>query len=191
MPLLAAKAGGAQVIMPMFDMPESGILIMQHRAMKIPSLLAGFISPAMGEGAWEAIGEDLEGMINVVFEAGNIPIEAIPESVAFFEAYRERWGVLESGHAPAPSWDSVFLLAEAIERAGTLDPDALVREIKATDMKGAIGRIRFDYDHQAIYGLDPKEAALAVVFQWQDGVRVPVFPEAVAEGIIRLPPWME
>lgn len=191
-PLLKAKAGGAQVIMPMFDMPESGIALMQHRAMKIPALLAGFISPAMGEGAWEAFDGEVEGVINVIFEAGNMPVEAIPESLAFFERFRERWGVaLESGHGPSPAYDSVHVLAAAIERAGTLEPGAVADAIKETDMMGAIGRIRFGHDHQAIYGLSPKEGALSVAFQWQyPGVRVPVFPTAVAEGVIKLPHWM-
>lgn len=192
-PLLKARDAGAQVIMPMFDMPESGILVTQHRAMRIPTLLVGFISPAMGEGAWEAFDGEVEGMINVIFEAGNIPVKAVPQSVVFYEAFRERWGVaIESGHVPAPSYDAVYVLAAAIERAGTLDPDELVVALKETDMMGAIGRIRFGKGHQVVFGLDPKETAIAVVFQWQKpGVRVPVFPEAVAEGVIELPPWMK
>ncbi|HIJ19677.1 MAG TPA: ABC transporter substrate-binding protein, partial [Deltaproteobacteria bacterium] len=42
--LMKAKAGGAQVILPIFDMPQSGILVRQWNTMHIPALVAGFIS---------------------------------------------------------------------------------------------------------------------------------------------------
>ena len=38
--LMKAKAGGAQVILPIFDMPQSGILVKQWNAMKVPALVA-------------------------------------------------------------------------------------------------------------------------------------------------------
>lgn len=43
--LMKAKMAGAQVIMPVFDMPQSGILVKQWKAMKVLALMAGFISP--------------------------------------------------------------------------------------------------------------------------------------------------
>jgi branched-chain amino acid transport system substrate-binding protein len=50
-----------------------------------------------------------------------------------------------------------------------------------------MGRVRFGKDHQVVFGLDPKETATAAVYQWQDGKRVIVFPEALAEAKIQLP----
>jgi branched-chain amino acid transport system substrate-binding protein len=43
--LIKVRAQKAQVIIPIFDMPQSGILLKQARAMQIPALLAGCISP--------------------------------------------------------------------------------------------------------------------------------------------------
>ena len=42
----------------------------------------------------------------------------------------------------------MYILAEAIERAGSLDPDAIVAELEKTDRDGVMGRIRFDEGHQ-------------------------------------------
>jgi branched-chain amino acid transport system substrate-binding protein len=130
-------------------------------------------------------------MVNLSFEIGNLPVKAVPASVEYFNKYGEIYGAEAlatlGGHAPAPSYDSVYILKAAIERAGALDGDALVEALEATDYEGVMGRIRFGEDHQAIFGLDPAEAALGAVFQWQDGQRVPVFPPAVAEGEIVLP----
>jgi branched-chain amino acid transport system substrate-binding protein len=192
--LMKAKDAGAQVIVPIFDMPESGILLKQARAMKIPALMVGFISPVAPENAWEVFKGEVEGMVNVVFEAGPIPVKAIPKSVEFNKKFGERWGEDRrkalSGHGPGPSYDAVYMVVAAIERAGSLEPDAIIAELEKTDMKGVIGRIRFGKDHQVIYGLDPEETAIGVAFQWVGGKRVVVFPEAVAEGKIQLPPYM-
>lgn len=62
-------------------------------------------------------------------------------------------------------------------------------ELEKTDMEGVIGRVRFNKNHQVVYGTDPKETAIGVAFQWKaPGVRVPVFPEVAAEAEINLPP---
>jgi hypothetical protein len=51
-----------------------------------------------------------------------------------------------------------------------------------------VGITRFDNGHQAIFGMDPKEADVAAAFQWMDnGGRTVVFPESIAEGKIQLP----
>jgi len=81
----------------------------------------------------------------------------------------------------------VYILADAIERAGTLDADAVVAALEKTDLKLIPGRCRFDEAHQLIYGMDPKEAAVCVIFQWVKGVRVPVYPPAIAEAEIQIP----
>ena len=41
--LMKARASKAQVILPIFDMPQGGILVKQWKTMKVPALIAGFI----------------------------------------------------------------------------------------------------------------------------------------------------
>jgi branched-chain amino acid transport system substrate-binding protein len=194
--LIKAKAQKAQVIVPIFDMPQSGILLKQARAMQIPALLAGFISPVAPENAWTVFDKEVDGMVNMIFEIGPVPVKAVPKSVAFNENFGKKWGkearVNLSGHGPGPSYDSVYIFANAFERAKTVEPDAVVKALEQTDMSGVIGRIKFGKDHQVIFGFDPKETALGCAFQWvKPGRREVVFPEAVAEGKIQLPPYMK
>jgi branched-chain amino acid transport system substrate-binding protein len=192
--LQKAKAKGAQVLMPVFDMPESGILLKQWQAMKIPALPFGFISPMAGPGAWERFDKKLGGLMNTNFEIGSgIASKKYPPSQKFYDAYKKKYGsAIQSGHGPAPAYDSVYVLAAAIERAGSLDPDKLVEAIKKTDRQGVIGKIKFDKGNQVIYGDDPAKTAVGCVSQWtKDGKRVIVFPKALAEGKIQLPPWMK
>jgi len=188
--LMKAQSKGAQVIMPIFDMPQSGILVKQWKSMNVPALMAGFISPLAGTDAWKTFDGKIGGAINCVFEMGSaIASDKLPKSVEFYNKYKKLFGKeLQAGHGPAPAYESVYILAEAIERAGSLDPDAVAAQIKKTDRMGIMGRIRFDAGNQVIYGFDPKETAVAAVFQWtDDGKRRIVFPESLAETKINLP----
>lgn len=192
--LVKAKNKNAQVILPVFDMPQSGILLKQWKSMRVPAMMAGFISPMAGPGAWKTFEGKIGGLLNSCFELGSaIPSAKYPPATKFYEDYITKYGEpMEAGHGPAPSYDSVYILAEAIERAGTLDSDAVVAEIKKTDRQGVIGRIKFDDGNQVIYGDDPTKTALGCVFQWtENGKRVIVFPESIAEGKVELPNFVK
>lgn len=188
--LMKVRSGGAQVILPIFDMPQSGILVKQWNSMKVPALLAGFISPLAGPGAWNTFEKKIGGAVNCNFELGSaVASKKVPASVAFLEAYKKKYGKpMEAGHGPAPIYESVYILKEAIERAGSLDPDAITAEVKKTDRKGVMGRIKFDEGNQAIFGMDFNETAVACIFQFNEkGEQVNVFPESLADSKIVLP----
>ena len=191
--LMKAKAKGAGVLFTCFDMPESGVLVKQWKSIKVPGLIAGFISPMAGEVAWKTFDGKIGGLMNAIFEIGNIPTAKYAPAKNFYDKYKSVYGKgIQSGHAPAPSYESVYILKEAIERAGSLDPDAIVAEIEKTDRQGVMGRIKFDEGHQVIYGTDPAQAAVAAFFQWTDnGKRKIVYPPSLAEGKIVLPPWVK
>jgi branched-chain amino acid transport system substrate-binding protein len=192
--LMKAKTLGAQVILPIFDMPQSGILLKQWQSMKIPALVFGFISPMTGPGAWKIFEGKIGGLMNCNYELGSgIASAKYPPSKKFYDDYEKKFGApIESGHGAAPSYDSVYIWAEAVERAGGLDPDKVVAELKKTDRQGVIGKIKFDDGNQVIYGDDPAKAAVGCVFQWtEDGKRVIVWPESLSEGKVVLPSWMK
>lgn len=189
--MIKAQTTGAQVIMPIFDMASSGTLALQWKDMQVPALPVGFVSPLMGSHAAKTFGDTVDGVVNIVFQAGNIPLAKYEPAAEFYEAYKKRWGEeLQAGHMPSEAYDSVYVLADAIERAGTLDQDALIQALEATDHQGSIARIRFQ-DHEIVFGEDPAEAALLVIYQWKDQKRVPVFPDSIAEAPISKPAWMK
>jgi branched-chain amino acid transport system substrate-binding protein len=192
--LMKARAKGAQVIMVIFDMPQSGILVKQWKSMKVPALMAGFISPLAGSEAWKTFNGKIGGVMNSIFELGSaISSPKVPKSKEFYDKYKNTFGKeIQGGHGIAPAYESVYILAEAIERANSLDPDAIVAELKKTDRNGVMGRIRYDEGNQVVYGTDPSENAIGLVFQWtDDGKRKIVFPASVAEAKIQLPPGLK
>jgi branched-chain amino acid transport system substrate-binding protein len=191
--LTRIKDQGAQVILALFDMPSSLGLVRQWHDLKPPAILCGFISPAVSPQAWTATHGRLAGLINVVFELGNLPAAKYPPASAFQEAFRARHGrSVQSGHGPAPAYESVYILAQALERAGTLEAGRVAQALEATDRQGAMGRVRFHRGHQVVFGEDPQDVALASVVQWaESGKRVIVYPESIAEGRIVLPAFVK
>jgi branched-chain amino acid transport system substrate-binding protein len=191
-PLLNVKNSKTQVIIFISSRPETVTFADQWRSMKIPALLTGMLPPLCSEESWQVHKGKVKGIIAIA-EPSIIPVNAVPASEKFYAAYKKKVGKAPgSSHGPGPAYDSVYILKEAIERAGTLDGDKLVEEIKKTDRKGVVGRMRFGKDHQVPYGTNPNEEGLLIDFQWQDpGKRVIIYPKAVATGKIQLPPWME
>jgi branched-chain amino acid transport system substrate-binding protein len=192
MGLLNAKKEGAQVLLIWMDMPEASILLKQWYDLKISAVPFGFISAAEQPGFWKSTNGKGEFCIANVVNAGNAPSRATPWTMKFYNAYKKRWKIEPEGYGVSSSYMAVYTLKDAIEKAGTLDSDAVVTALEKTDIMGVYGRIRFDAkSHQVIPSLDPKEGAVGTIFQWQKGKRVTVFPPKIAEGSILLPPWMK
>jgi branched-chain amino acid transport system substrate-binding protein len=193
MGLMKAKNEKAQVILIWMDMPETSILLKQWHDMKIPALPFGsIIAAAEQPGFWKATDGKGEYCLANVVNAGNAPSKASPWTMKFYNAYAKKYGVEPEGYGTSSSYMAVYVLKDAIERAGTLNSDKVAAALKKTDMMGVYGRIRFDpKTNQIIPGTDPKEGAVGTIFQWQKGKRVVVFPPSIAAGQIELPPWMK
>ena len=191
--LLKAKKSGTQIINIWMDMPESAILLKQWYELKIPALPFGStLAAAEQPSFWKATDGKGEYTLCNVVNAGNAPSEATPWTMKFYNAYAKKWGVEPEGLGSSSSYMAVYVLRDAIERAGSLDPDKVVAELEKTDIMGVYGRLRFDpKSHQVIPAQDPKEGAVGSIIQWQDKKRVVVYPKSIAKGEIKLPPWMK
>jgi len=193
MALLEAKKQNAQVMIIWMDMPETAILLKQWHDMKVPALPFGtIIAAAEQPGFWKATDGKGEFCLANVVNAGNAPSRATEWTMKFVEAYQKKYSLEPEGYGTSSSYMAVYVLKDAIERAGSLDSDKVVDALKTTDMMGVYGRIKFDpKSNQIIPSLDPAEGAVGTIFQWQAGKRVVVFPPKIAVGKILLPPWME
>ncbi len=192
MALLKAKSTGTQIINIWMDMPESAILLKQWYDLQIPALPFGStLAAAEQPGFWKATNGKGEYALCNVVNAGNAPSEATEWTMKFYNAYTEKWGVEPEGLGASSSYMSVYVLKDAIERAGSIDSDKVIAALETTDMMGVYGRLRFDpKNHEVIFADNPKDGAVGSILQWQDGKRVVVFPKSIATGSIHLPPWM-
>jgi branched-chain amino acid transport system substrate-binding protein len=98
-------------------------------------------------------------------------VEMTPRTIPFIRAFRERYK--QSPTYAATTYDAVLILRDAIERAGSMDTDALVASLEKTAYSGTAGNIEFDKRHDPIYG-PGKLTGIAV--QWQNGQKVTFWP---------------
>jgi len=184
--LLKFKNSGAQVGFYIYS-SEAAPLAKQYQAMQIPALMVGVCDPLGGPGAWNATQGAVKGWINYICGAGNMPVSKMPKSVAFTDAYQKKFGeppqiVLGCSQ----SYDAVYILAEAMKKTGSLDPDRLTKAIEEMQYDGVVGHTKFPaIDHQAPYVDDPATGLVAPVFQWWDSKRVPVLPASIADAAIQ------
>jgi len=198
--LSKARENKVQLIGMVWDVPlGAGVFAKQYAAMKVPALLIGFIPPMASPMAVKTLGPGVEYSMSIEFPVGaSLPLKKLPKTGGFLSKFKKKYGSLpEAAAVNSSAYDAVFILAKAIERAGSLNPDKLAAALEKTDYAGVSGRIRFNKQHIAVFGTkDPKKEGVCVIFQWQKDSsgklkRVPVYPAFLAEGKIQLPPWMK
>ncbi len=191
--LSKVKSSKAQIVCVFWDVAQGGtIMLKQWTAMRVPSLMVGFVVGACSPRGWDFMGKNINYIIQTEAPIGSgIPLKKVPKARQFVQKFNKAYGKGHGQWLTSAAYESVYILAGAIERAGSLDPDRLVKEIEKTDYSGAIGRVKFDQNHQVIYGDNPKKTAVCLAYQWLNGKMVPIYPPAVAEGKVVLPPWMK
>ncbi|HUV58622.1 MAG TPA: ABC transporter substrate-binding protein [Desulfatiglandales bacterium] len=191
MALSDCKKSGAQVLFMWAYSPETSILLKQWADMEVPALPLGFIGAAEDPGFWNVTKGKGAYTVVTLSETGNVPSNLMPQTMKFYNAFEKRWKVAPRSTGCVSAYEALYVLKDAVERAGTLKNDALIASLEQTDLPAVRGTIRFDKNHQIIYGYDPKTSVLGCWVQWQDGKRVSIFPEAAATGTVKMPPWLK
>lgn len=142
---------------------------------------AGFTTPEFLEG----VGRDAEYLLTNTQWTPDQPFSGSKE---FSPDYRKAYGRPPTYHA-AESYAAVFVLADALQRAGGTAPAKLRDALKQTDLKTVFGPVKFEnYD-----GFTNQNRHEMPVLQILDGKFVTVWPPAFATGkmISPIPPWKE
>lgn len=191
--LLKAKRAGPGVLLAWMELPEGTILAKQWYDMKVPSLLFGSpLEVSASPRFWKATKGRGEYIMSIMANVGNAPSEATPWTMKFNKAYEKKYGILPEGSFADTGYMAVNLLKDAVERAGTINSNAVVKALEKTDLIGVYGRMRFNPEnHDLIFSEDPAKGALIGHTQWQAGKMVVVNPLSIANGKIKLPPWMK
>jgi branched-chain amino acid transport system substrate-binding protein len=127
----------------------------------------GITVPILGEGAFcsdpwaKLVGGFTGNTIGILEWVTGIDDEV---NKRFIENYRKAFNELPTKFSAA-GYNTMHILAEAIRRAGSTEPDALRKALAETDYTGIMGRYRFDAKGQA-YDFN------VFLVEWKDGKSV-------------------
>ena len=152
---------------------------------QIPALVTGYTVMAQSDRFWE----QTEGRAQafMTWKHGvRAPIS--PKTIPYWDRYTKKYGHVPGAYTNFATYDGVYILVDAIRRAGSLDSDALVKALEATDHVGVSGRIKFSKRH------DPEAGPDFLPFtyiQWNKGEMVTVWPPKMKTGEMQMPAWIK
>jgi branched-chain amino acid transport system substrate-binding protein len=116
---------------------------------------------------------------------GLVPIaRQYPGAREFVEAYRQEFPGIDPPYMSASGYGGCQILVEAMKRAASLAGEKVREAILKMDLNTVFGAFKVDRDGYQV-------AHKALMFQWQDGKKVIVWPDELAPGKPRFPtpPW--
>ncbi len=158
----------------------------QWKNQQVPIPMFGISAQALSPTFWNDTNGAADGIPSLAVATPNVAVTA--RTKPFVEAFKAKFGT-PPAYTGYTAYDEVYIIAEAIQRAGSTDPDRMVDELEKTNFEGTIGRVQFfgkddEFTHGLKYGPDNVNG---LVFQWQDGRQVTVWPKKIAGGSLKYP----
>lgn len=162
----------------------------QWHDQQVPIPMAGINIQASTSAFWKDTHGATEGVIT--FNSSAPGVASTPTTQTFVENYIKHYGD-SPAYSGYTSYDMIHVIAEAIQRAGSTDPDKLVDALEKTDYLGTIGREQFygrdnAFTHALKYG---PGLVTGVHLQWQNGKQVAVWPANIARGKLVFPAFTQ
>jgi branched-chain amino acid transport system substrate-binding protein len=162
----------------------------QWKSQQVPIPMFGISSQATNSTFWKDTNGATEG---VLYQGVSGPGVAVSEkTLPFVDAFVKKNGNTPS-YAGYTAYDDVYIIADAVKRAGSTDSDKLVTAMEATDYVGTIGRVTFlPKGDPHVHGLRIGAGYITGLFlQWQHGVQVNMWPAALAKGKLSFPEFVK
>ena len=178
--ILDMKSAGAEVVFSVPTPPQSILIVKQMKELNYPPKVTCFIRGPDLSTYGDALGKDANYVISGLGWDESMPY---PGNEKLVKDYFARHPDIKTIGKPVGSaYTSVQVLANAIERAGTLDREKIRDAIASTNMMTVSGQMRFRENGTAIM----KHGFL----QWMDGKSNLVWPKEIAKSQFLLaPPW--
>ncbi len=162
----------------------------QWKESQVPIPMFGVSSQATNSTFWKDTNGATEG---VLYQAVSGPGVAVTDkTLPFVDAFVKKNGNTPS-YAGYTAYDDVYMIADAVKRAGSTDSDKLVAAMEATDYVGTIGRVQFlPKGDPHVHGLRIGEGFITGLFlQWQNGKQVNLWPAKLAKGKLMFPAFVK
>lgn len=129
---------------------QDGLIAMQAREIGMTSTILG---PDGWDGVVKTVDKSSYSAIENVYFANHYSTKDSAEKVQnFINNYKVKFNDEPSAFS-ALSYDTVYLLKEAIEKAGSTDKEAVVKAIKEANFSGVTGSLTFDEKNNPIKGI--------------------------------------
>src|SRR3984885_1655419 len=162
----------------------------QWKQQEVPIPMLGVASQATNSSFWNDTNGATEG---VLYQAVSGPGVAVtPKTLPFVAAFNKRFGNNPS-YCGYTAYDDVYMIADAIRRAGSDDSDKLVDALEKTNWTGTVGQIQFkgkDSPNPHALKIGPTTIS-GLMLQWQDGKQVNLWPTNVANGKLKFPAFIK
>jgi branched-chain amino acid transport system substrate-binding protein len=194
--LTKVRAANPDVLAAGTYFEDAVAIVRQLKALNVnPRMFAATVGVDLPK-FYEALGRDAEFVYGpsqweaelVTLRAGGlIPIaRQYPGAREFVESHRKEFPGADLSYHSTAGYSGCQVLMEAIRRAGSLEGEKVRDAILKMDLNTVFGAFKVASDGVQI-------AHKMVMFQWQDGKKVIVWPEELAPGkpLFPTPPWSQ
>ncbi len=162
----------------------------QWKNQQVPIPMFGISAQALSPTFWNDTNGAADGVPSLAFATPDVAVT--PKTKPFAAAFKAKYGTAPA-YTGFTAYDDVYIIAEAIKRAGSTDPDKMVAEMEKTKFEGTIGNIEFygkddEFTHGIKFG---PGYVTGLVFQWQNAKQVALWPAKVAEGKLEYPKFVK
>jgi branched-chain amino acid transport system substrate-binding protein len=169
--LTAIEQSGAQIVCTCLTGPVGIPFATEMNEMQVPAASVGVNAEAGYESFWDASGGKGNYAMNMSFFAAGV--SQTNKTAPFLNEYVDKFGELPGFGATTN--DALYILKAALEKAGSLDPDAVVTALEQTDYIGTAGHMVFTQSHDIACGFGN---ITYLATEWQNGKLVGVWPPA-------------
>jgi len=186
--LSAIERAGAHIVFTTFSSSVGLTFAKQMGELKVPAAAVGINVESQKTKFWDATGGEGNYVLTINTYAR---VKITDKTIPFYDKYVKLYN--EAPNYTAGTYDALYILKDAVEKAGTLESDKVVPALEQTDTLDTAGHLVFDKSHDVTWG---PTFVTSVGTQWQDGQMMCVWPynwEGVTyEGTVpyKLAPWV-
>ncbi len=186
--LAAIQRSGANIAFTTFSSSVGITFAKQLGELKVPAVPVGINVEAQKTGFWDATSGKGNYSLTINTYAR---VKITDKTIPFYDKYEKLYK--EAPNYTAGTYDALYILKDAVEKAGTTNSNKVVAMLEKTDVKGTAGRVVFDKSHDVKWG---PGYVTALGTEWQNGKNVAVWPyhwhKVFYEGTVpyKLPSWV-
>ena len=144
-------------------------------------VLDGAGPPSLWDSFWPNVGK--AGELELFMSSMHEKVHLTATSRKFGDAYKKKYGKNPTDYKTRSIYNVILVAADAINRAKSTDPEAIVAALEKTNLEVTTGMVKFGLKSGS-YEYHQWMPPMLVV-QWQDHAQVVVYPKKAATGELK------